>query len=519
MSAGTASEACVGPAGNALAGSRLRVERTTAGGLVLLALLALLLFYRLGAAPVTNAPEMRCADIIEGMVSSGDWLVPRRLGGPWLNKPPLYYWLGAVTVQLSGHLDRFALRLPSALAALLLVALAWRWMARVLGPGVGLTTAVLLAMMVELHSRGREGTAEMTLALLCNLAYVVFDRIHNQGRVGWTPLFAVVLASACLAKATAALLVIGLPLAVLLLHERRLGAAVGGCWGWLLAAVVVGFAWYGVLLAFVPEARALFFNAAAVPLGLETDGGPAVHSAAHYKPWFMQCVYFVEGSFPVSLLLPVVIWRGVTSRLWAAQPTLRLLAVVVLSLLVAFSILPQKRPHYMLPSFPALAALTADSLLALRPAAGRLSRAALATLGGVGVIVGLALAGVLGFWFGQVLDGGLAGWAAGLPVGLASVGALWLARRGQRAAAGVLVACVWGAGLFTYSSISEWRAAFEAGRAGTRADYDASHWEALRARYPQWLGAFEPDEDVGRDPPQSEWQLSAQDRPGAAPTG
>src|SRR5260370_39595038 len=59
------------------------------------------------------------------MAETGDWVTPRLYGKPWFEKPPLYYWGGAICFKLFG-VGEAAARLPSAISALLAtVAMAW----------------------------------------------------------------------------------------------------------------------------------------------------------------------------------------------------------------------------------------------------------------------------------------------------------------------------------------------------------------------------------------------------------
>jgi signal transduction histidine kinase len=50
------------------------------------------------------------------MLRSGDWLVPRLDGLPFFHKPPLFYWIGAAAMAVTGPVE-WAARLPSVLGA------------------------------------------------------------------------------------------------------------------------------------------------------------------------------------------------------------------------------------------------------------------------------------------------------------------------------------------------------------------------------------------------------------------
>lgn len=59
------------------------------------------------------------AQIARNMLTSGDWVIARLDGVPYLEKSPLIYWLIAISYRIFGVHD-WAARLPVALAAILL---------------------------------------------------------------------------------------------------------------------------------------------------------------------------------------------------------------------------------------------------------------------------------------------------------------------------------------------------------------------------------------------------------------
>jgi 4-amino-4-deoxy-L-arabinose transferase-like glycosyltransferase len=66
--------------------------------------------------PLAMPDEGRYMSVAWEMLSSGNWLVPTLDGMPFLHKPPLFYWLADVSMQLAGP-TAFAGRMPSILAA------------------------------------------------------------------------------------------------------------------------------------------------------------------------------------------------------------------------------------------------------------------------------------------------------------------------------------------------------------------------------------------------------------------
>ena len=70
--------------------------------LLLAAIAAVLLLTNLKYALI-EPDEARYAQIALEMVHTGDWLVPRLHGEPYLDKPPLLYWLTAASFQAFGE--------------------------------------------------------------------------------------------------------------------------------------------------------------------------------------------------------------------------------------------------------------------------------------------------------------------------------------------------------------------------------------------------------------------------------
>src|SRR5512142_2506423 len=87
---------------------------------VLLALVFALLAFRLGSLPLVGPDEPRYARVAVEMHRAHDWVRPTLAGAPWLEKPPLYYWLASAAYSVLGETETAA-RLPSVMAALLLV--------------------------------------------------------------------------------------------------------------------------------------------------------------------------------------------------------------------------------------------------------------------------------------------------------------------------------------------------------------------------------------------------------------
>ncbi|MBI4132388.1 MAG: glycosyltransferase family 39 protein [Candidatus Sungbacteria bacterium] len=90
--------------------------------LVLIALAAAFNLVLLGRLPLEDADEATYAMVAREMSENGDYIVPRIDGAPWVDKPPLYFWLAASSAKIFGE-NEFSLRLPSVLAGIAAVVL------------------------------------------------------------------------------------------------------------------------------------------------------------------------------------------------------------------------------------------------------------------------------------------------------------------------------------------------------------------------------------------------------------
>ena len=66
--------------------------------------------------PLLGPDEPRYARVAVEMQRAGEWVTPTLQGQPWLEKPPLYYWLAGAAFRALGETETAA-RLPSVLAA------------------------------------------------------------------------------------------------------------------------------------------------------------------------------------------------------------------------------------------------------------------------------------------------------------------------------------------------------------------------------------------------------------------
>ena len=217
--------------------------------------------------PLWEPDEARYAEIPREMLALGDWLTPRLNYVLYFEKPPLQYWLSAVSMRLFG-LHPFAARLPLALATLISLWCAWR-LARRLGARQPVWAAFMLGTAILSFVCGQILTLDALFSAFQVLGVVaaleaVAARFEGRDGRAWSLLAYAALALAMLTKGLAAPVLVGLTMACSLpwaWRTPRLRAALLRTLldplGWLLFALLAA-PWF-VLVDRANPGHATFF--------------------------------------------------------------------------------------------------------------------------------------------------------------------------------------------------------------------------------------------------------------------
>ena len=143
---------------------------TLATWLLLGAIYLAVYFASLFTPPLMDDVDASHAQAAQHIIESGDWITCQINGIRYIEKPPLPYWLVAVSYRIFGQ-NIFATHLPNALAMLGLAWLSWLWARRAWGPRAGLYAGlgVLASIGPFLFTRFIIPEAELSLFLLIAL--------------------------------------------------------------------------------------------------------------------------------------------------------------------------------------------------------------------------------------------------------------------------------------------------------------------------------------------------------------
>jgi 4-amino-4-deoxy-L-arabinose transferase-like glycosyltransferase len=174
--------------------------------------------------------------------------------GGWItvDKPPLAFWLPALSARIFGY-SSWSILWPSAAAGAVAVLLLIVTVRRVWGPLAGLVAGAALATMPVAVAVSRSNNPDVWLVLLVVAAAWALERAVDTGKLRWAVWMGVFIGAAFLAKLSAALLVVPALWFAYLVASRTgwrhrvagLAMATGGC-------AAVALAWVGAV-ALIPQ--------------------------------------------------------------------------------------------------------------------------------------------------------------------------------------------------------------------------------------------------------------------------
>jgi len=143
--------------------------------------LAALLFYScgLGSTALLDPDEPVYGATAKEMVKSGSWLTPRLNGMLWFDKPPMYFWLAALSYKVFG-INEFAARFPSSLMAAFLIFLVYVWAMHAFSKETALYSSLCLMSSLLFVVIGRAAVTDMTLCFFINFSFfMIYLAVKN----------------------------------------------------------------------------------------------------------------------------------------------------------------------------------------------------------------------------------------------------------------------------------------------------------------------------------------------------
>ncbi|MHB9024069.1 MAG: ArnT family glycosyltransferase [Armatimonadota bacterium] len=334
---------------------------------------AALFFLWISYVPLTEIDEARFSEATREMVETGNYVVPTFNYQPRYQKPVLYYWIQAASIRLFG-VNETAARLPSALAALLLVLLVHAFLlrrlrggipvedipARARAGGAAFLGAIALATMPLIAIWAHAAVTDMYLTLFTTaslLALLEADLTPADGRRqrrGWYVLAALAAGLAFLTKGPVGVVIPALVWIGYHVLQRNLGREARRV-PWLstiMAFLVVAAPWFIVMYlrdaAFVQH---FFLKENVERFAAESMEGHGssnrLLTTFYFFPLSALLLLFPFSAFLLrELILPFSARTALLTD--AVLPRLRRFALVWVFVPIGFfSIASTKLPHYI----------------------------------------------------------------------------------------------------------------------------------------------------------------------------
>jgi len=344
-------------------------------------------FQFLGRLPLTGTDESRYLEIPREMIERGDFVTPTLNYVKYFEKPPLHYWLNAISSLVFGQTP-FAARFTGALFGVLGVLLTYHIGRKLYGRRAGFLSAVVLGTSVGVVVQARVNITDTPLTFcLCSAlgAFLLASREGERHKGVYYHLFYVFMALAVLAKGLIGIVVPGFIICgylVLsgrwrLLKEMRLLTGIP-----LLLAVCAP--WFVLVSLRNPEFPYFFFIHEHFERYLTKVHG------RYQPPWYYLPI-LIGCMLPWSFFLPNALVRAWVQ--WRREKDDAILFISLWGLLILgfFSLSDSKLIPYILPVYPAFALLVGgliDDLLDASPAP---LKKPVITLGVVHLILGIGV--------------------------------------------------------------------------------------------------------------------------------
>lgn len=301
--------------------------------------------------PFLEPEESLYAVVARDTLADGEFVVPVLRGEPYLDKPPLLYWLLMGSYRVFGaHV--WSARLVPALVAWLTVLLVFAWGRACCGWAVGFASAAVLTLTGDFWYRGPMVTPNGLLGLLTT-AGLACGHIALRGgrlRTGWWVASSAATGLAVLTKGPVGVVLVAAPLLVFPWLSR--GFAPPGLRAWLLylaGVVAVAGPWFAAVSARQPGFAEYFF--------LKHNVQRFTDPFDHAKPWHFYLPQALLGGLPWAVLPVAAVWQAGVRRRgpnWLSSDGLFALLAAV-SGFVFFSLSGSKRSVYLVPLWPAVA--------------------------------------------------------------------------------------------------------------------------------------------------------------------
>jgi 4-amino-4-deoxy-L-arabinose transferase-like glycosyltransferase len=343
--------------------------------LVLIVGVFILRSFTLEMTDLIDPTESRYASVAAHMVTSGDWVVPmlNLPAGvePYLGKPPLHFWLTAISYKLFGQ-EEWTSRLPSLIAAMFIVGAVVRFGRAAWNLETGLLAGLVTISTPFLFMFSGGSVTDVTLTACISWgvvsAYLLLATSNLKDKKLNGYLLAVSVALGFLTKGPVAIALTGLPIILFLIFKRDIAKLREI--PWLSSALIflaITSPWFILSELRNPGFLKYFFWNENIARYLIKDYGDK-YGSGHVYPRGMAVLMMILVTLPWSIILVAKYFKdgwGKFKRAILAHDGYHFTLIWGASSAIFFCLVRQLHAAYLIPAVPGIALSVAANFSAV----------------------------------------------------------------------------------------------------------------------------------------------------------
>jgi len=317
--------------------------------IIIILVCAALFFLGLSVRGLWSPDETRYATVSKEMVDSGEWIMLRRNGEIYAQKPPVFFWLISIFSILLGKFSEFSVRLPSALAATGGAVVTYLIAKKLFSKRVALFSSIILITSLAYLGAARWVILDPLLTFFTvSSIYFLYTGLNKQDARLTAYLFAfMAMGLGTLTKGPVGFI---LPLLVVILYA----CFIKDTRSLFTKEFMAGFTIFIlIVLAWLVPACLRGGEAYTKELLLNQIFGRFVEAFDHKEPFYFYFIRFPLEFMPWTVFLPPAVIFLIKNK--KGENAVKLVFIWFISIFIFFTLSKSKNDLYILPLYPAAA--------------------------------------------------------------------------------------------------------------------------------------------------------------------
>ncbi len=309
----------------------------------LLIILAILLFFHIGATPIYILDEAKNAECAREMLQNHNWIIPTFNGELRTDKPPLHYFFMAISYSVFGYTE-FAARFFSVIMGLLTVCITYFYAKKFTTPFIAFCASLVLITSTHFIFEFRLAVPDpyliffIALGLFCAFSWI------EENKISQLYISAAALALACLTKGPVALALPGLCILIwIILAKKWKHISIIHLIGALILFLLIAMPWY---IAVDRATNGAWTKEFFIDNNLNRFSDP---QEGHGGFFGLTLLFFILGMLPFFVFIGGVIKKR---KIVFSNSLVQFSGIIVLSFIIFFSFASTKLPNYAMPCYP-----------------------------------------------------------------------------------------------------------------------------------------------------------------------